>query len=232
MRPYSLVPALALALITAACGSDKNPVAPSTPTPTTTRVIRLQGSLNFGDVGLGQAPADQVVTVFNDGNANLTISGITSPCAGAAMTLVGSSSFAIAPGQSVATTFRFRPTTVQSCTGTVTYNSDATSGTNTVALTARGTLDGVPAFVRRGTGDDVFSLPSYVNRVNVTATYTGSCQNFIMRANGSSFINIIIGTCSVADTRSPFSGTYTVPAGATVSTVSSTGINWTVTEIR
>lgn len=89
-----------------------------------------------------------------------------------------------------------------------------------------------PPFTRSGVGDNVFQLPGNVTRVRVDATYGGSCQNFVVRANNSLLINIIIGTCSVADTRSPFTGTYIVPAAATISIVSSTGINWTFTEVR
>ncbi len=65
-----------------------------------------------------------------------------------------------------------------------------------------------------------------------TATYPGFCQNFIVRASGSLLINIIIGTCTVADTRTPFSGTYTVPAGSQIQITGSTGVSWTFTEVR
>jgi hypothetical protein len=47
-----------------------------------------------------------------------------------------------------------------------------------------------------------------------------------------SIINVIVGTCSVADTRSPFTGTYAINNGGVVSITSSTGIAWTFTEIR
>jgi hypothetical protein len=89
-----------------------------------------------------------------------------------------------------------------------------------------------PIFKASGVGDNVFTLPSYVARVRVDATYPSSCQNFIVHLNGRGLINVIIGTCSVADTRSPFSGTYATTGGGTVEIVSSTGVAWTFTELR
>lgn len=91
-----------------------------------------------------------------------------------------------------------------------------------------------PIFTTSGSGDNTFTMPSYVTRVRIDATYSGSCQNFIVRVSTqlTSLVNIIIGTCSVADTRSPFTGTYAIRNGGVVEIVSSTGINWTFTEQR
>src|SRR3954468_11660178 len=93
----------------AGCGSD-SPTAPTPPATATTRIVRLGGNLNFGNVIIGQAPPDGLVTVSNDGNAVLNVSGMTGPCAGGATTVVGSASFAVAPQQTVNVTIRFRPT--------------------------------------------------------------------------------------------------------------------------
>jgi len=69
--------------------------------------------------------------------------------------------------------------------------------------------------------------------VRVDATYGGSCQNFIVKSGTSLLINVIIGTCSVADTHSPFSGTYVIASGGSqISITGSTGVAWTFTESR
>jgi hypothetical protein len=229
---FALSSILASLALFCACGKG-SPSAPTpAPTSTQTRIIRLGGNLNFGNVGIGQQPPDGVLTVSNDGNANLNVTGITGPCAGTTLTAIGSTTFAVAANSTVNVTIRFRPSTVQNCTGTITVNSDATGGTSTIQVIASGTLDGVPVFSQSGTGDNVFTIPSYVSRLSVVGNYSGSCQNFIVHANGSSLINVIIGTCSVADTRSPFRGTYTVPAGARIDILSSTGVGWNFTEVR
>ena len=132
MRRLSLLVCL---LSFAACGF---PDIPTNPTPGQTRIIRLSGTLNFGGVGINQAPPDQVVTVHNDGTATLAVGGITVPCANTAITIVGVARFNVAAGGSVPVTFRFRPTTAASCSGTVTFTSDATDGTNTITQTASG----------------------------------------------------------------------------------------------
>ena len=97
-----------------------------------------------------------------------------------------------------------------------------------VTLTSSQTVDfqltPTPLFTRSGIGDTVFDVPTTVTRLRIDATYTGSCQNFIVRISTTvtSLVNVIIGTCSVADTRSPFSGTYAINNGGTVSITSST----------
>lgn len=88
----------------------------------------------------------------------------------------------------------------------------------------------VPFFVRSGVGDNVFDLPSYVSRVRIQATYPGSCQNFIVRIAGRSAVNVILGTCSVADARA-HDGTY-VTSGGVVEILSSTGVQWTFTQVQ
>jgi len=73
-------------------------------------------------------------------------------------------------------------------------------------------------------------LPSYISRVRIQASTNTSCQNFAVKIAGRLVVNVIIGTCSVADSRT-FDGTYVV-SGGTVETQISTGVNWTFTEIR
>jgi HYDIN/CFA65/VesB-like, Ig-like domain len=131
----SLIAVIGLIALGVSCGKD-SPAAP-TPTPTVpTRIVRLSGTLNFGSVAPGAQPPDQSFTVNNDGNANLSVSGMSAPCASSSMSVIGSVAFVIAPQQAIRVTVRFRPTAAQSCTGTIAVNSDATSGTNTISITA------------------------------------------------------------------------------------------------
>jgi hypothetical protein len=87
-------------------------------------------------------------------------------------------------------------------------------------------------FTQSGVGDNVFTIPGYVTRVRVDGSFQGSCQNFIVNANNRLLINVIIGTCSVADTKSPFTGTYAISGATSVAITGSTGIAWTFTEVR
>src|SRR4051812_15744691 len=103
---------LSVMLLAAACGKDSSPTAP-TPAPSATKVIRLVGTLNFGSVGAGQTPPDSAFSVNNDGNAILSVTGVSGPCGGSALNVIGSTTFGVAPQQSVMVTVRFRPTTVQ-----------------------------------------------------------------------------------------------------------------------
>jgi hypothetical protein len=90
---------------------------------------------------LREEPPDRVMTITNDGTDVLNVAGLTGPCAGSgAIRLIGSTSFAVGPQQTLDITFRFRPVVPANCSGTVTVNSDATSGTNTFLLEAVGVL--------------------------------------------------------------------------------------------
>jgi hypothetical protein len=48
-------------------------------------------------------------------------------------------------------------------------------------------------------------MPSYVTRARVAAAARSSCQNFIVRISTQaiSLIDVIIGSCSIADSRRP-----------------------------
>lgn len=85
-----------------------------------------------------------------------------------------------------------------------------------------------PLFTAAGTGDNVFTIPSTVSRIRITARYTGFSSNFIVRIAGSLVVNELIGTgWGAVD----FSGTY-LTAGGTVQITNSSGVSWTFTEVR
>lgn len=86
------------------------------------------------------------------------------------------------------------------------------------------------AFSRSGTGDQVFDVPTSVSRVRVQATYGGDCQNFAIKIQGRLVVNTVLGSCPVASGRS-FDGTYTTTGGVG-EVVSSTGVQWVISEVQ
>jgi hypothetical protein len=226
-----LLAVFVLAVSVASCGDDPSPTQPTTPpAPTQTRVISVFGSMNFGAVQLGSSVVN-TLTVQNSGNDTLTVTGMTGSGGITAVTQASPTSFSVSPGGKLDVIVRFAPTLPIDYSGTISVNGNHTAGTNTIAFSGSGTLDGIAVFERSGTGDQVFDIPAYVTRLRVRASPRSSCDNFAARANGSLIINVILGTCSVADART-VDNTYIVPGGATIQTVISTGANWTFTEVR
>src|SRR5688572_9825396 len=80
----SIARVLAVCLLgwVAGCGgsdSPTNPTGPSAPSAQTeTRIMALEGDLNFGDVAVG-ASAEKVIRIVNRGTATLTVYGLTGP---------------------------------------------------------------------------------------------------------------------------------------------------------
>lgn len=228
MSVRRLVVSVALMLVTAACGKD-SPTAPSTPSQqTATRIIRLGGNLNFGNVIVGQEPPDGLLTVTNEGTAVLNVTGISGPCGGGAMSVVGSTAFGVAPRQTVNVTVRFRPTAVQSCTGSITVASDATSGSNSIQVVAAGVAPPRPTFTRSGVGDTVFDMPADVARVRIIGIYNGYSSNFIVRIGGRLIVNELIGD-GWGSRR--YDGTLLTGGGGVVSITSSSGVQWSFEEV-
>lgn len=224
----------AIALFVSACGSSSSTTSPTPTVPATpTKIITVSGNLAFGNVNIGQS-ADRTFTISNSGNALLTFTSLScSGGSGSAGYTASPTTGTVAPGGTTTVTVHFAPTTSGFLSCVLSVVGDQTSGGAAINVSGTG-VNPNPIFVQSGVGDNVFTLPSYVTRVRVDATYTGSCQNFIVHVSTSvvSLINVIIGTCSVADSRSPFSGTYAISNGGVVSITGSTGINWTFTELR
>lgn len=218
---------VAVLLTLAACGGGSSPTTPSTTTTTTTRIINLLGSLNIGNVSVGSS-ANGVFQIRNDGNSPLTVTGISSLCAGTGGAMKATfTAGAIAPATQQSVTVTFTPTAVQNCNGTVTVASDATSGTNTLTIVAAGTLDGVPIFAVAGFGNTVFNLPTYVARLRATGHFVdkGGNSNFIVQLNGSTIINEILR-------QTDYDGISLTTGGGVIAIVSSGSISWTFTEVR
>lgn len=229
-RPLAIV---FLTALVSACGSS-SPTAPTPAAPAVvTKIITVSGNLAFGNVNIGTT-ADRTFTINNSGNTMLTFTSMS--CTGGSGPTgytASPTSGTIAPGATTTVNLHFAPTTSQFYSCVLNVVGDQTSGGAAINVSGSG-VNPNPIFVQSGVGDSVFTLPSYVTRVRVDATYGGSCQNFIVRVSTTvgSIINVIVGTCSVADTRSPFTGTYAINNGGVVSITSSTGIAWTFTEIR
>lgn len=210
-----------LAVLVSACGGKDSPTAPSTPTPSVTRIIELGGSLNFGTIQVGSEQA-QNFSIANRGNANLTITGLTGPCGSAFTTNYTTGT--LAPNQVQIVTITFRPTVQGSCNGTLTVAGDQTGGVNTLPVTATGAR---PAFTRSGVGDSVFDMPIDVARVRIVGTYTGHGSNFIVKVGTRLLVNEIIGT-GWPSTR--YDGVVLTGGGGTVSITNSSGVQWTFVE--
>lgn len=103
---------------------------PSSLTVTNSKIINLSGNFYFQNVPVGQT-ATATLVVSNSGNSTLNVSSISYP-----NEFSGAFSGAIPANSSTSVTVTFAPVASGYTNGTITVNSDATSGGNTVA--ARG----------------------------------------------------------------------------------------------
>lgn len=111
--------------------SEKNIVLSPTPPPST-RIIRLEGDLTFGEVQVGSS-AQRTMTIYNDGNSTLTVNSISYPAG-----FSGNWNGIVASGSSQPVTVTFSPTEQKTYTGNVTVTSDATSGINAKYVSGTG----------------------------------------------------------------------------------------------
>jgi hypothetical protein len=120
---------------TVACGENSGPTGPTTtpPPPADTRIIRLGGTLDFGTVPVGQS-VSRLLTISNDGNSTLTVTGMSLVCGGSFTSTFISGS--IAPGSTQTATLRFAPQSAMNCSGLLTVTGNQTSGVNTISVAA------------------------------------------------------------------------------------------------
>jgi hypothetical protein len=196
-------------LSTIGCGGD-SPTAPTPPPPTP------------------PAPVTFTLTGTVTSTTGLAINGATvriadSANAGRSTTTAGGGTYSLASLTASGFTVNV---TAPNYIGT----SDGVTLTSNQTVNFR--LAPTPLFTAAGIGDTVFDMPTSVARVRITATPTTSCQNFVVRIGGrTSIINVILGTCSVADARS-LDSTYLTGGGGVVEIRISTGVRWTFTEVR
>ncbi len=124
-----------------ACGGS--PAAPSSKSrqSSPTRIIALTGNLAFGNVELGRI-VTAPLTITNDGNAPLTISGLALNVSGfsspSAAGFTASMHDTIPAGESRTATITFEPKALRSYQGLLTVDADQTGGTNSVEFSGAG----------------------------------------------------------------------------------------------
>ena len=134
--------AVSLALCLFACSND-SPTTPSTPTPSSPRIIAVSGILAFGGVEVGTV-RDLSFSIGNAGTAPLTVTGITVP----AQYTPSWTSGQIPAGGSQNVTLRFEPWAPMPYDGTLTISADHTSGTSTLSVSGSEAGRSAPAFLR------------------------------------------------------------------------------------
>lgn len=122
-------------------GSGTEPWLQRTAEPVT-RILRLAGDLAFGNVPLG-GTGQRFLTLANDGNSPLTISGLVYPPG-----FEGDWSGTVPAGGSRDVLVFFKPLAVQAYSGVVTVQADQTSGTPSHAVSGVGTRVSPGAFDR------------------------------------------------------------------------------------
>jgi hypothetical protein len=106
------------------------------------------------------------------------------------------------------------------------------NGTNTLNFV----LD-APIFSQSGVGDNVFNMPVFVSKVHIHGDFPGFCSNFVVKINGHLLVNEILGACS-SSIGHAYDGTQLVPSpvtvapGQVVETQISSGVSWSVVEVR
>ncbi|PTN35132.1 DUF1566 domain-containing protein [Desulfonatronum sp. SC1] len=111
---------------------DKTVTASYTPF---TRVIRLSGDLSFGNVPVNQS-TQRTLTIHNDGNSPLSVGSISLPD-GFSDNWSGGT---IDTGSSRVLTVTFHPAAALEYSGTITVESDATSGTDVMVCSGVGVV--------------------------------------------------------------------------------------------
>jgi hypothetical protein len=114
------------------------PIAETASFVAVTSVISLAGDLAFGDVTAGSS-SNRTLLISNAGNLPLTIGSISYPNG-----FSGDSSGTIPAGGSTNVVVRFSPSVAGSYTGSLTVNSDATSGVNTRSVSGVGVVSPDP----------------------------------------------------------------------------------------
>ena len=84
-------------------------------------------------------------------------------------------------------------------------------------------------FTKSGSGNLVFNLPARSARYRIQATYSAASSNFIVYVAGSLVVNEIIGT---SRNPSSFDGAFSLPSQGRVEIQGSSGVAWTITEVR
>lgn len=101
---------------------------------------------------------------------------------------------------------------------------------NNVTNTQNVALQTVAPWSISGTGNNVFDVPTWITRVRVVGTFSGRCQNFVLWIRNDLVVNEILGTCSVA-IGPRYDGVHLIVGGVSRTEISS-GVSWSITEVR
>ncbi len=221
-------------IVTSDATSGANSVNVSGQGDALTANISLSGDLNFGTIFVGDSSSMDLI-VSNSGTRDLTFTNLELPAGFTADITNGE----IAPDTTTNVTITFSPTDTISYGGTLTVDSDATGGSNTVNVSGSGTA--VPTKTISFGGDVNFgNVPvGQSEQVTLTLTNTGNSTltitsidlppgfsgSFSGSLNPGDTADITI-TFAPTDTNS-FSGVITVNSDATgpnTVNVSGTGI--------
>jgi pimeloyl-ACP methyl ester carboxylesterase len=176
-----------------------------------TRIVGVGGNLAFGNV-LTNTTATRTLTISNNGNSALNVSGISYPTG-----FSGTWSGSIVANDSQNVTVTFAPTAVTSYGGTVTVVSDATSGVNTANASGAGTI----APPQTGSLQVNLAPPGAVSagalwQVDSTAWQSsGATVPNLSVGNHTIAFNTVSGWTTPADQSVPITANQTTPATGT-----------------
>jgi hypothetical protein len=143
--------AIPLCLSLVACQSGASPTSPTAPpTAGVTRIIAVEGDLDFGDIQV-LTIAEKTIRIVNRGTGTMTVTGFTGPhgggicqnpedievCGAVSVSWTGGD---IGPSQWQDVIVRFNTAHGDTVNGTVTVNGNATSGTPAIPISARSVL--------------------------------------------------------------------------------------------
>lgn len=191
MRHITLFGIALCVLAAAACGKSSSPTAP-TPITSTTRVMALEGSLAFGDVQVGQTK-DLPITIRNSGTGTLNVGDLSGPASVIDRITASIGNRVLPPGGSTTLTIRFTPTTTGALSGTITLNSDQTSGPNTLAFTGNGVAAPTLPITVVGVVTDAATRAA-IGGVTVSAIKNdATAQSFALTTtDGNGFYSIVV----------------------------------------
>jgi hypothetical protein len=97
-------------------------------------------------------------------------------------------------------------------------------------------------FFQSGAGNNVINIPTYVSKLRIVGSYGACCSNFIIwggPANTPCGSGIFAGCHLIVNDlidsaygRTSSDGTYVVSGNATLQIIDSTGVSWSMTEVR
>ena len=197
--------ALLLTMIAVACGGENgNPVGPSNPSPTPSAASLTGTVATEGGSGISGA----TVTFLdgpNAGRSATTTSGGGYSFTG--LTAGNANLSARAPG----------------------HNEDRRGITIAGTTSLNFSLQRGPLWEMRGSGNTVFDKPAYVTRVRITGRFEGTGQNFVIWCGRDLLVNEILGTRWPSTS---YDGTHATPNCTEVRVENSTGVQWSMAEVR